>query len=121
MVKDENLLTEIPSVQSTSYREIYCNQAKMAATPWDFRATFAHIKPTDKGPVGTDEVTIVMSPQHAKAFISHWQKTVENYERLYGPVIDPTSKVIELKTQALASEKTGDNKKAKSPKKTEQT
>lgn len=101
-------------VQSPQYRIVYSNQAKMAATPWDFRVTFAHINPAHNGEAVTEEeMTVVMSPQHAKAFMTHWQKTIKGYEEAYGEINDPTPKITEIMDKVSADQKNKDHKKTK--------
>jgi hypothetical protein len=81
----------------------YSNAAQVLFSPWDFVIDFAHlavIQNVTQAEGGEQQVEttavaqatqrIVMSPQHAKAFLRILDQNVANYEAQYGDVPDIT-------------------------------
>src|SRR5258708_734477 len=61
----------------------YINAAFTTATNWDVRIVFAERLPSDKT---VPRVSIVMSHQHAKAFLTTLATNIARLEQLGGPI-----------------------------------
>jgi len=71
----------------------YCNAAQVIATEWDVSLDFAQLvltlpqQPGESPSVVRNPLTrIVMSPQHAKAFLELLKRQVADYERQHGEI-----------------------------------
>ena len=85
------LLKRQPERQrSADVPTIYANNVSIKTSLWDMTIDFGLIvEATLEALVYRDEVTIIMSPQHAKVFAEAMTKTVEQYEQQYGPIPRP--------------------------------
>lgn len=90
-----------PSFAGPQYRQIYSNSTRMAVTPWDISVTFSSVSFSMTGPLPVqDEVTVVVSPQHAKVLARNWAKTIEVYEKKYGAIADVAHVVVQKEPAA---------------------
>lgn len=68
----------------------YCNNVQIIHSLWDFNFEFAQMAPIPRGENEPPEVAhnlverIVMSPQHAKAFLAVLAQNVEQWEEQFG-------------------------------------
>ena len=77
------------STKSESYAIVYCNSTKMSISPWDVRITVgALVESGVSEMVNEDRLTLVMSPQHAKAVLDSLATTVRLYEESFGTIPD---------------------------------
>lgn len=95
-VSDFNVNPRI--TRSEGYKTIYANAVKLALSPWDLRITFSQTLEVMPPEIVNEElITVVMSPQQAKAAMIHWVNTVKIYEDTFGTIPD-IGKVIGQKT-----------------------
>lgn len=74
-------------VRAPDYRDVYSNSTIVRLSPYDVAVIFGRsVEGADGQGVSEDQVTVVMSPQHTKAFISVLKETFDAYERLFGTV-----------------------------------
>lgn len=92
-----------PSVRNKDHRVFYTNAAKIQVSPWDLKMVFGQLAELDGEVVNDEQVTVIMSPQHAKALLNHWITTIKSYESTFGAIDDPTAKLAELGKQAEAA------------------
>lgn len=66
---------------------------------------FSCVKEIDNAQVNEDQVTIIVSPQHAKVLLKHWGLAIEKYEEQFGPIPD-LGPILEAaqSNQAIAAE-----------------
>ncbi len=66
---------------------IYANQVELHATNWDFRFRFgeAFDVQTENATV-MERTRVIMSPQHAKAFLNVLSDNVRKYEAAFGEI-----------------------------------
>jgi trehalose/maltose hydrolase-like predicted phosphorylase len=65
----------------------YSNNVALQVTPWDFKFEFARIEvASDQRLAFAVDVTLYMSPQHAKMFATMLSRNVKEYEAEYGPI-----------------------------------
>ena len=81
-------------VNSPSFQTVYSNAVSMLRTPFDIRVNFGLSKaqqasePTD-GPiqmVNEQQVTVLMSPHHAKIFALIFITEIKKWEEQFGPI-----------------------------------
>lgn len=88
------------SSRSPDYKNLYINATRMSISPWDIRIAVGQVVEIDGKNTNEDAATIVMSPQHAKAFLASLQKSFDLYEERFGKVaeanveLEPESEVI---------------------------
>jgi hypothetical protein len=63
---------------------VYSNMVNIIHGPFDFTINFAQISP----PTGTAVARVIMSPQHAKAFLNALNDNVRKYEDVHGKIPD---------------------------------
>jgi Protein of unknown function (DUF3467) len=67
---------------------MYSNSAQLEVTPWDFTIVFGEIiRSPDQPPQVEQQVSVVMSPQHAKALLGVLANNLQEYEKKVGGVI----------------------------------
>lgn len=85
--------------ENGSGKFFYCNATEIAVTPYDFNITFFRQGASKSAspqegkevsmqvaPVRLDEMTVAMSPSHAKAMLSGFFQAVRDYEKNVGPI-----------------------------------
>lgn len=73
---------QIEIVKSAEFLKVYANSAQIEAGPWDFRITFGEATRGGEDKVIVEQsVAVIMSPQHAKAFLSVLANNVRQYEK----------------------------------------
>ena len=74
-------------VADDDYYTAYANGVMVAHTFFDFQLHFSEVKVRGMGEgdiIAETFATIMMSPQHAKAFLRHLKENVEAYEAKFG-------------------------------------
>lgn len=96
---DEKKPIEIVSVRADKFETIYSNAAHVMGSTWDFSFIFSRILGT-QGNVATIEerVEVLMSPQHAKAFLGLLAQHVQEYEKRLGEI-----RIVEERTVSQLS------------------
>jgi len=92
-VEQKSEATEVKRVKinwvrlDSSVPSIYANQVELHATNWDFRFRFgeAFDIQTENATV-LERTRIIMSPQHAKAFLNALSDNVRKYEAAFGEI-----------------------------------
>lgn len=80
----------VVAVDNDDYFTAYANSANFAHTFFDFQIHFAEIKVRNAQNVAVENfATIIMSPQHAKAFLEHMTQNVALYEARFGEIKIP--------------------------------
>jgi hypothetical protein len=75
----KTLLIEI--VKSDGFVKVYANSAQIDTGPWDFRIIFGEAVRSGDKLIVEQSVAVVMSPQHAKAFLGVLGNNVRQYEK----------------------------------------
>src|SRR6478672_7855242 len=75
------------SFRSPNYVEIYANTSQGAYTAWDIELTFGRLGTLEGEPAVEEHVTVMFSPQHAKAVSKVLANAVENWERIHGEIV----------------------------------
>ena len=90
--------------RAEDYREIYINTVRAAASPWDLRY-FLGVSTGSAAdePVNEEKVVIIMSPQHAKAFLTVVLRSVFGWEQSFGKINVPPEFDIPLKPKSIES------------------
>jgi hypothetical protein len=104
--KDEAQETQIdpPIVRASDYRTIYANATRIGLSAYDVRLTFGIIVEAEPGKaVNQDQITVIMSPQHAKAVIKIMQDNLPIWEAQYGKMPDAKTKSLSNKIIAQSS------------------
>lgn len=80
------------AVRSQTFMSIYSNSAQLEVTPWDFRLIFGELKPEANKPPKIEQlVSIIMSPQHAKALVQMLTTYLQEYEKNVGEIKLPVA------------------------------
>jgi len=91
---------ELRRVRASDYKMIYINSAGGSVSPWDIRITVGNIVDLGSGEGAIeDSVTLVMSPEHAKAMVKTLSSSVEKYEELFGEIKDILPIIREAKSE----------------------
>lgn len=81
---------DVATADSDDYFTAYANSANFAHTFFDFQIHFAEIKVRNLQNIVVESfATIIMSPQHAKAFLEHLSQNVALYEARFGEIKIP--------------------------------
>ncbi len=84
--------------KAAGFSTIYVNSSRMGLSPWDIRVTLGQVMEIDaETQVNEDLVTVVMSPQHAKAVLSSLTLVVAAYEKAFGDLPDNLKMIREAK------------------------
>lgn len=76
---------------------LYSNNVSIQSLPWDVTMVFGQILGIHEDAEGKrvaaarPQATIVMSPQHAKAFLIALGDNIRKYEQHYGPIALPSN------------------------------
>ena len=87
-----------PGPKDENYREIYANVSRVALSPWDLRIVFGQSIEGEKPGtlIARDMLTVLMSPQHAKALLESWILAIKTYEDNFGAIPDLSKQVAEF-------------------------
>src|SRR3989304_820553 len=91
------VVDEIATAQGAAYRIHYVNSSRMAVSPWDVRLTVGQVIEAAGRQVNQDEATLIMSPQHAKQFLQSLEKTIRQYEEMFGAIPEPAALIEKAK------------------------
>jgi hypothetical protein len=83
---------ELESTRSEKFFKVYANSAQIETSVWDFQLIFGELTKTAGKLVIEQSVAIVMSPQHAKAFVGVLANNIREYEKKVGEIKLPTTK-----------------------------
>jgi hypothetical protein len=82
----------VPHVRSEGFRVVYSNFIQPGRTAWDIAILFGQIGESEPGkPAVIDQVTAVITPALAKAFVGVLNAHVKSYERENGEIMIPES------------------------------
>ncbi len=71
----------------SSIPSCYANSANLVVTNWDFRLLLGEVMPDSQGGLSiSPRASIVMSPQHTKAFLAILNTYMADYEREHGEI-----------------------------------
>jgi hypothetical protein len=74
-------------IDSPTKFAVYSNMAEVLLGGWDIRINFMEIVPPKDGKgIATVHGSVVMSPAHAKAFLSGLKQTIDMYEEKFGEI-----------------------------------
>ena len=79
--------------RSERYVNIYTNQIEVGFSPWDIQLSLMQVHGRTGDVLGEELATATMSPQHAKALIFPFLKTIMQYEEQHGTITMPTNKM----------------------------
>ena len=89
-----------PTTRSEDHRNIYVDTSKIGLSPWDFRFTFGLLlEPSPAKSANEEQVTVIMSPQHAKTFLRILGDNLKTWEDEFGVINDPLDVEAETDTQ----------------------
>ena len=93
-----------PAIKAPDFRMIYVNSTKMGLSPWDIRLILGQVVEEGGDQLHQDMVTVVMSPQHAKAFSAAVAQTVATYEAQFGEIdLGPITKKLAASKRSKAN------------------
>jgi len=82
---------ELQVFRSEEFVKVYANNVQIETSIWDCRLTFGELtKATDGKPSVEQLVTVVMSPQHAKALVGVLAGNLQQYEKQVGEIKLPS-------------------------------
>jgi uncharacterized protein DUF3467 len=98
---------QAPITRSEIYKEIYVDTVSAGLSPWDIRLIFGRLtsNPNDIV-VNEQQVSLIMSPQHAKALLSILIKNIVVFENTYGVIGVPPEFQINLSPKSQDSKQT---------------
>lgn len=67
-----------------SIEPVYSNMVNIIHGPFDFTINFVQVSP----PTGTVVSRVIMSPQHAKAFLNALNDNIRKYESSFGEIVE---------------------------------
>src|SRR5712691_9755447 len=102
---------ELESVRSENFVRVYANSAQIETTLWDFKLIFGEIAKSGDKMVIDESVAIVMSPQHAKAFVGVLANNLREYEKRVAEIKLPAPEDPPV-TEKFATKASPDNKVA---------
>ncbi len=74
-------------VRAPNFLSAYANQAHVASGPFDIRFAFSELEYDETGILRIlERASIVMSPQHAKAFMVLLEANILRHEKNYGAI-----------------------------------
>jgi len=80
-------ITSLPQVRGENYLSIYSNSVNLILSPWDIRMIFGELRDNgNQQMVIENRASIVMSPQHAKAFLVVLTNHMKSYEAQHGTI-----------------------------------
>ena len=81
-------VTSIPTTtqKSSTYRESYANNSRLALTPVDLVIVFGRVTDTNNVPVIEDDYLVRMSPQAFKIFAANIASLVATWESQFGEI-----------------------------------
>jgi hypothetical protein len=92
--------------QSSAFQTVYANTCRVGISPWDIRLIFGQMIEAAPGKsVNEDQVTVVMSPQQAKAVLKGWQDSIARYEATFGEIPNPALVIERARASAKADVK----------------
>jgi|SRR5271157_1208444 len=84
---DVSGLFQIKRVLNPNRPVIYTNNAFVMMNQWDLQVSFALVHEVAIGEFGSvDEVTVIMTPEHALAFSKALQRTLDIYASTQGAI-----------------------------------
>ena len=98
---------DIPHVRTKDFQVIYSNFIQPGRSAWDIAILFGQVGESEPGaPAVLDQVTVVITPALAKAFVGVLNAHVKDYERDNGPIVIPESvkRATQERAKKLASE-----------------
>ncbi len=76
--QDQNII----NIDMGSMEPVYSNNANISHGPFDFTMNFVQVSP----PSGKLVAKVIMSPQHAKAFLTALQENIARFEKSFGQI-----------------------------------
>lgn len=75
-------------VRVPAFVSTYSNNAQLRTSNWDVSCVFGEIVGEESAgaPIIEQRVSVVMSPQHAKAFLRLLQENIRKYEEAFGEI-----------------------------------
>lgn len=99
----EDSKPQLPAVRATvkgpEHKSLYVNSSRMGISPYDVRMVVGQVIEVAEGQVNEDHATIIMSPEHAKAFLRNLEKTIASYEETFGEIKDPLTVLKQTEEQ----------------------
>lgn len=104
------------AVKSPEHKIFYVNSSRMGISPYDVRVIVGQVVEVAEGQVNEDQATIIMSPEHAKAFLRSLEKTIASYEETFGEIKDPMAGLREPEIEKPKVEAKAGKKQARATK-----
>ncbi len=81
-------MADVEQVRGEGYMSTYANSVNLMVSPWDIRLIFGELMDTGdkRGARIENRASVVMSPQHAKAFSIILARHLEKYEAEHGAI-----------------------------------
>jgi hypothetical protein len=94
-----------PRTRSPNHQTLYVNVTEFGMTPWDLHIMIGNVHVGQFQSIGIEETAeIIMSPQHAKAFMLALTANVNAWEEAYGAIKLPASIITRTTGQTKAEE-----------------
>jgi hypothetical protein len=78
---------DVDTAKSPDHRTVYVDTMRIGSTLFDFRLVFGALTETEPNvPLVEEQVTLVMSPQHAKAVLAILASNIVAWERQHGVI-----------------------------------
>jgi len=85
---------QVEFTEGEKFTKLYSNSVQLVVGPWDFTFTFGEVKKPGDNPVVENQVAVIMSPQHAKAFANILMNHVSEYEKKIGEIKLPVEEAV---------------------------
>ena len=93
-----------PRIRDSKFVTIYSNNVGIMTTNYDIQLLFAYAHPGPDGlPIVLDQVLVAMSPAHAKAMLTVFDKNLKDWENIHGRIELKEAPVKQLITQGKLS------------------
>lgn len=83
---DDDAPKRLRSVRAPGFIEVYSNTSTGAFTPWDIEITFGRLDVLEGEQIMSEQVTVLFSPQHAKAVSEVLAGAVKQWEARHGEI-----------------------------------
>jgi Protein of unknown function (DUF3467) len=92
--KTARTTANIPYFRSPEFKDVYSNNARIAASPFDFTILFGRMTEVGGGAALEDIVHVRMSPYQFKILVKYMEDTLASWEEVFGslPANLPTLK-----------------------------
>lgn len=84
--QDNKKMKTMDFVYSDTFKSVYSNILNISSSLYDFSFKFGKVSSEPTELKATIEVEVIMSPQHAKAFLKALSENLKAYEKEFGEI-----------------------------------